>query len=169
MKILLTGLTRDDELAQALAEFDKTEEMRLVDLRRTREKKNVGYRDDGLPIYHSFDVLHELCTWEEALYETKIDGLMAVYPPPLDAELPPFDGVGQLADLPGLLLLADAYTVGRLPEMEYDQMLWIGQNAPAHFTSTELSKLGAFFRGGTKPGFFAALFERWKGKSHDRN
>lgn len=169
MRILVAGFLHEETLTEALAGLSLSAPMWIVDLRREREKKSVGYRDDGLPIYHSFDVLHGLCTWEDALYDTQFDKLMAVYPPPIGAGDPPFDKLKDLFETPALLLFADADTIALLPEMEYDHKLWIGQNAPAHFTSTELSKLGAFFRGGTKPGFFAALFERWKGKSHDRN
>lgn len=71
---------------------------------RLREEKAVSWQGDDLPVYHSYDALAGLCDWEDVLYDTKEDGVMAAYPPPNEAlwpeepVLPPFSDCLYLTD-----------------------------------------------------------------------
>lgn len=159
MKILIAGLA--DETA-ILAFLQNNPQMCLVDFRRDRQTKRVAYLGEELPVYHSWDILNGLATWEEALYETNIPGLKAVYPPPGNAG---FLDMSVMPELPwdSILMLIDTDRAQWDCKILWDRKIWIGEEAPAEYEHTTVEKLGAVLSEKGERSLIGRLFQRWKG------
>lgn len=102
MRLLIQGA--DDAFMEKLLPLLRTPVL-VIDL-RPREAKTLAWAGDDLPVYHSFDALEGLCDWEDAVYETALDGVEAVYAPPAGAAWPdvqtelPYEDCLILADAP---------------------------------------------------------------------
>ncbi len=100
MRILIQGA--DNPLIENLLPLLTTPAV-LVDLRQGTEQI-VPWQGDDLPVYHSYDALAGLCEWEDALYETCVEVVRAVYAParampwPDETVWPPFSEGIFLAD-----------------------------------------------------------------------
>ncbi|MDI9502375.1 MAG: hypothetical protein GX291_00575 [Tissierellia bacterium] len=142
MRLIIRGA--DDEFIRTLLPLLKTPAI-LADLRT--EKTDTGiWQGDDLPVYNSFDARSGLCEWEDALYDTCVAGVQAVYPPREQQEIP---GEETPPPFPACILLTEE-------DFSADEVLDASLGA---------RRIAAVWNG--EQGFLQRFFAALKGNNHE--
>lgn len=163
MRMAIAGMKDGTACVQAMQKAPPSDPMVIVDLRRYRDQKRVEYMGEELPVYHSFDVLQGLSSWEESLYETNIENVMAVYPPSRDSERP---DLARLPEFPweSVLLFVDPDMTPMIEETSFDKKYCVSDETISGYHPVPLDQIASLVLGRGEPGFFGRLFQRLKGK-----
>lgn len=138
-----------------LSFFEKIPFQYLLDLRRN--ESHLPYDDGELPIFHSFDLLEDPSLGEQAMYDTKVEGLQAAFPPPQKAQLPKEMQLYPTDE--DVLYLSNAPI-----DLAFDGKYWVGEGAPTDFIVVKPERFAAIIMKKQGKGLFERLFSNKRSK-----
>lgn len=127
----------------------------LVDLRQ--KESHLAYDDGALPIFHSFDLLEDPSLGEQAMYDTKVEGLQAAFPPPQKAQLP--QKIQLYPSDEDVLYLSNTPI-----DLPFDGKYWVGEGVPTDYIGVKTEKFAAVIMKKQGKGLFERLFSNKRSK-----